>query len=115
MDSPKQRLALQRRATAICSATDLITRDQQLVRPAGSQHFDPDQGRRHDDSVRSVHSDSIDGMKVSERLAVIAGEGHVVPNLLDASPRLHSPDHVAMCQVLMLQAHFRASRDADFQ
>jgi hypothetical protein len=61
--------------------------------------------------MNSIHPDGINGMEVSQRFAIFAGEGHVVTHLADSAARFHSPDHVAPRQMLVLQTHFRTSKD----
>jgi hypothetical protein len=113
MHSPEQHLALQRRATAVFSFANAKARDEKLVRAPRPQHFHPHQDGSNHHSMNSIHTDGINGMEVSQRLAIFAGEGHVVTHLADSAARFHSPDHVPLRQILVLQSHFRPSKNSN--
>jgi hypothetical protein len=62
--------------------------------------------------MNSIHTDGINGMEVSQGLAIFTTESHVVTHLADSAARFHSPDNVAPRQMLVLQTHFRPSQDS---
>jgi hypothetical protein len=113
MHSSEQDLTLQGRATAVFSFANAVARDEEFVRAPRPQHFHPQQEGGDHHGMNSIHPDGINGMKVSQRLAIFAGESHVVAHLADSTARFHSPDYVSPCQMLVLQAHFWPSKNSD--
>jgi hypothetical protein len=111
MHSPEQGLALQVRATAVFSFANAAARDEKFVRAPRPQHFRPHQDGSYNDGMNSIHTDGINGMEVNQRFTILPAESHVVTHLSDSSARFHSPDHVAPRQMLMLQTHFRSSKN----
>jgi hypothetical protein len=63
--------------------------------------------------VKTVDSDCVYGVKVSQRLPLIAGEGHVASDLFDRAPGLHTPDHVPPRQMLVFETHVGLGENAD--
>jgi hypothetical protein len=63
--------------------------------------------------VKTVDSDCVYGVKVSQRLPLIAGEGHVASDLFDRAPGLHTPDHVSPRQMLVFETHVGLGENAD--
>jgi hypothetical protein len=113
MHSSEQDLTLQGRATAVFSFADAVARDEELVRAPSAQHFHPHYNGSDHHGMNSIHTDGINGMKVSQRLAIFPAECHVVARLAGSSTRLHSPDHVAPREMLVLQTHFHTSKNSN--
>jgi hypothetical protein len=113
MHSSEQDLTLQRRATAVFSFANAVARDEKLVRAPRPQHFHPQQEGADHHGMNSIHPDGINGMEVSQRLAIFAAEGHIVAHLSDCPARFHPPDHVAPREMLVLQTYFRPSKNSD--
>jgi hypothetical protein len=63
--------------------------------------------------VKTVDSDCVYGVKVSQRLPLIAGEGHVTSDLFDRAAGLDTPDHVAPRQMLVFETHVGLGENAD--
>jgi hypothetical protein len=111
MHSPEQNLTLQRRATAVFSFANAIARDEEFVCAPRPQHFHPHQDGSDHHGMNAIYTDGVDGMQVRQRIAIFAGEGHVVAHLANGAARFHSPDHVAPREVLVLQTDFRTSEN----
>jgi hypothetical protein len=98
---------------AVFSFADAVACNEELVCVPSAQHFYPHQDRSYNDGMNAINTDGIDGMEIRQRLAIFPAEGYVVAHLSDSPARFHSPDHVAMRQMLVLQAHFRPSKDSN--
>jgi hypothetical protein len=63
--------------------------------------------------VKTVDSDCVYGVKVSQRLPLIADERHVAPDLFDRAARLHTPDYIPPRQILVFETHVGLGENAD--
>jgi hypothetical protein len=63
--------------------------------------------------VKTVDSDCVYGVEVSQRFPLIAGEGHVTSDLFDRAARLHTPDNVAPREILVFETHVGLGENAD--
>ncbi|HTS58588.1 MAG TPA: hypothetical protein VMH03_13655 [Terriglobales bacterium] len=90
-------------------------RDEQFARAARPEHFDPHQDRRYDHGVKTVHSNCINRVQISERLPFLACEGYVASNLLDRATGFHTADYVPPRQMLVFEAHVRLGENADLR
>jgi hypothetical protein len=82
-----------------------MLRNQQFVRGRFPEHFNAYQNRCQYHCVRAVHADRLDRAEAFSWLAVISGEGHIMPNVSRGTTGFQSTDDVALCQVLVFQAH----------
>jgi len=114
MHSSEQDLTLQGRATAVFSFANAVARDEEFVRAPRPQHFHPQQEGGDHHGMNSIHPDGINGMEISQRFAIFAGEGHVVAHLTNSPTRFHPSDHVAPREMLVLQTYFRPSKNSNF-
>jgi len=113
MHSAEQGLALQGRATAVFSFANAVTGDEEFVRAPRPQHFHSHQDGSDHHGMNSIHPDGINGMEVSQGLAIFSAEGYVVTHLANSAARFHSPDHVALREMLVFQSHFRPSENSN--
>ena len=88
--------------------------NQQFVGPPLAQHLDSHQHRRHDDRMKTVHSDRLYWMQTLHCLAIFLREGDVSPQVSDRSAGLQSTHDIAFRQVLVFQAHGRMGKDSSF-
>jgi len=114
MHSSEQNLTLQGRATAVFSLANAVARDEEFVRAPRPQHFHPQQEGGDHHGMNSIHPDGINGMEISQRFAIFAGECHVVAHLTNSPTRFHPSDHVAPREMLVLQTYFRPSKNSNF-
>jgi hypothetical protein len=64
--------------------------------------------------MNAVDPHGVERMKIPERFPVCTCKRHVVPDRANRTACFNAADHIALRQVLMLEAHLGRSKDARF-
>jgi hypothetical protein len=88
--------------------------NQQFVGPFLAQHLDSHQHWRHNDRMKTVHSDCLYWMQTLDCIAIFSCKGDVSPQVSDRTARLQPTHDIAFRQVLVFQAHGRMGKDSSF-
>src|SRR6266852_1068933 len=91
---------------------DIVFRNQDVIRVSATEHFYTHQPRRNHDRMATIHPDRIDRLQPSNALTSRVAEGHVPPDLLDRTSRLHTTKHRTFRQCLILERHFGLTQDS---
>ncbi len=86
-------------------ATEEVKGNQQFVRRSSPNHLESYENRCQYNCVRAIHADRLNGGEAFSWLAAFAGERHIMPNISGCTTGLQSTDDVALCQMLVFQAH----------
>jgi hypothetical protein len=92
-----------------------VFRDEQFASAARPEHLDSHEYWRYHYGVKTVHSNGINRVQISERLPLLACEGYVASNLLDRATGFHTADYVPPRQMLMFEAHVGLGENADLR
>jgi hypothetical protein len=92
-----------------------VLADEHLIRVSSSEDLHADKRLSHDHCMNAVDPHSVKRMEIAERLPICTCEGHVVPDVGDRIACFNAADHIALRQVLMLEAHLGRSKDACFR
>src|SRR6202049_4985123 len=102
----EQHSCLNATALALRRLRHIVFRNQYVICVSHSQHFHAPPPRRNHDRMATIHPDRVDRLEPRDALTSLVAEGHVPPDLLDRTPRLHTTQYRALCQRLILERYF---------
>jgi hypothetical protein len=109
--SVEDRHALQWRSFSVRFGCGCDARNQEVVGLAATKHFDSHERGSNHKRMDTVDPDPIERVEPREALALVTAECHVPSQGLDRPARFNAPDHIALCELLVLEAHGRLSED----
>jgi hypothetical protein len=78
-----------------------VARDQQVIRPLHTQHFDAHEDRSDHDSMHAIDADAINPLQPAERGSVLMHKARISSEIGHGPAGFHTAKNVALCQVLM--------------